>query len=105
MDDAKEPLERLQGLLTEQVAAARQGDLRRVEDLARQTGRLVERHAARGLFRSPAYRQCKARVEGLYGDLTLILNTEKAEVADQLRHIRRGKKVLGTYRGASRGQR
>jgi len=91
-------LEALARLLAEQLNAARQGDLGRVDRLAKQVdGRLADARRA-GMTLSEADRD---RLLDLHGRVRLTLAQQKDDVARQWNQVRQGKRGLGAYAASS----
>jgi hypothetical protein len=89
----------LDRLLQEQITAARKGNLAEVERL----GRAVDEAIAKAGPSSQAVRAAlgphRGRVERLCSELSLILSTERAEVAGQLQKLRTVKRAVEVYGG------
>ncbi len=93
-------LDELEGLLTRQIELAHQGDAagERFSILTARAGSVVGEISQLGPA-GPAERQHKfERLRELYETLSLVLATEKAGVCQELTRIRRGRKIIGTYR-------
>lgn len=105
--DATAPAEscigQLDRLLQEQITAARKGNLPEVERL----GRAVDEAIAEAGPSSQAVRAAlgpyRARIERLCRELSLILSTERAEVAGQLQKLRTVKRAVEVYGGTGPG--
>jgi len=85
------------GLLTEQIAFARQGNMGQVERLGSQVGAIIAAMtpASADLPRiAEAQRNC---LQGLYDELVLVLNAEQADVRTKLKQLQQVKRVVGVY--------
>jgi hypothetical protein len=89
----------LEKLLGRQIELARRGSFSGMEQLAGKCEGLVARITAAGLLEKPEHKAEKERLEKLYRNLQLLLSTQKADVAGQLKSIDKGKRTLSVYRG------
>ena len=94
-------LEELQSLLEMQLKLARQGNSagERIEVLGRQADCLVEKITQAGILERPEFESQRKKLKKLYEDLCLAITAQKAETAEQLNHVRRGRNLVETYRG------
>ncbi len=89
----------LRRLLEGQLAAGREGDFARVEQLSEQANAVVAaivRHATEvraGVGTEPH------DLETLYGELILMLQAQQADVQSRLRQLRHVKRAIGAYGG------
>jgi len=88
-------------LLKEQVAAAREGDLSRVERLGRAVDAVIGRADQSFGELSIALGFRRERVERLYRELSLMLSAERADVQSELQKLRRVKRAVDAYGGAT----
>jgi hypothetical protein len=93
-------LDELQGLLEKQLKLAHQGNSasERTEVLGRQAGCLVEKITQAGILERPEFDSQKKRLKKSYEDLRLAISAQKAETSEKLIQVRRGKKIVETYR-------
>jgi len=91
-------LDDLEVLLGKQIELARQGDICGVEVLSEQACPLVKEIAQAGILEHGEFGNRRARLAKLYGHLCLSIAAAKAETAEELARIRKGKKTIGTYR-------
>ena len=91
-------LTELQELLEQQIDSAHRGSFSTVLQLTEKCEPLVEQITASGLFEKPEHKDAKERLAGLYRDLHLLLSTQKNAVAEQIKSVQRGKKILSIYR-------
>jgi len=91
-------LDKLQGLLEEQVELARQGKLSEVETLGERAGAIVEEIARAGILELADFKEQHERLTELYRDLRLTLAGQKDEVGRQLKKVHKGRKTIGAYR-------
>jgi len=98
MNRNESELDELQRLLRRQVALSRQGKDGDVEALCERTSSAIKNMAEAGVFESVEFENRRKELERLYGSLCLSLNTQMSETVKELKRIRRGRKVIGTYR-------
>jgi len=94
-------LSELESLVRKQIELAHQGDAagERFALLTDRAGSVVERIAQLGPAGSQEYQRRFEMLRELYETLSLVLAAEKADVCEDLGRIRRGRKIIGTYRG------
>jgi hypothetical protein len=90
-------LDRLHGLLEEQLELVHQGRLAAAESLCEQTGQLVQTVVAAGTLAGPGSNERRRSVLQLYQELCLMLTAQREEVVASLYAVRRGRRVLRTY--------
>jgi hypothetical protein len=100
IEDAERLLEELEVLLEEQIALGRVGDIDSVGQLSVQSGLLVQRITKTGIFQKPQFEQRRGRFKTLYNDLLLVLANHRAEMGENLKKVRRVKKILDVYHGS-----
>jgi hypothetical protein len=98
-EDETELVGELEKLLKRQIELARRGSISGLEPLAGKSEGLVAKITAAGLLEKPEHKAGKERLVKLYRDLQLLLSTQKADVAGQLKSIDKGKRTLSVYRG------
>ena len=97
LDEQRHLLGDLQHLLEKQIDLAHQGDISAVEMASMQAGAMAKKIAQTKILEQAAFKDQRERLQSLYADLCLVLTTEKANIADRLNHIRKGKKTIATY--------
>lgn len=97
-------LDELQGLLERQLELAHQGNPagEQIEALCRQADCLVKEITQAGIPDRPEFESQKKKLQKTYEDLHLALTAQKADTAEKLSHVRRGRKIVETYRGNKR---
>jgi hypothetical protein len=97
-------LDELQGLLEQQLELAHQGNPagEKIEVLCRQADCLVKEITQAGILDRPEFESQKKKLQKTYEDLHLALTAQKADTAEKLSHVRRGRKIVETYRGNKR---
>jgi hypothetical protein len=97
-------LDELQGMLDQQLEMAYQGNStgEQIELLCRQADCIVKEIAQTGILDRPEFEIQKKKLKKSYEDLQLALTAQKADTAEKLSHVRRGRKVVETYRGNKR---
>ena len=93
-------LDELEGLLSRQIELAHQGDSagEQFNVLTARAGSLVGKITQLGPPGSGEYQHRFERLRELYETLSLVLAAEKADVSEELSRIRKGRKIIGTYR-------
>ena len=94
-------LDELQGLLEIQLKLAHQGNSagKQIEVLGRRTDRLVEKITQAGILDRPEFESQRDKLKKSYEDLHLAITAQRAETAEKLSQVRRGRKIVETYRG------
>ena len=92
-------LDELQNLLIKQIELAHQGnpDNRHVEPLSKQTGLLVEKISQEKILELPEFKNRREHLQKLYQHLCLVVTAQKAETAEEIRRVRKGKKTIEIY--------
>ena len=98
LDDCESLLNDLILLLHKQIELARRGRITAVEALCEKAQLLVREIAHAGILDMPGFDQHRKHLKKLYEQLALALSTHKAQAAQELSHIRKGKKTIATYR-------
>jgi uncharacterized protein (DUF1919 family) len=93
-------LDELQGLLEKQLELAHQGNSasERIEVLGGRADCLVEKITQAGIFERAEFESQKKKLKKSYEDLHLAISAQKAETSENLIQVRRGKKIVETYR-------
>jgi len=91
-------LDELQSLLEAQIELVHQGGVIDSERLSTQAGRLVEKIAQAGILELSEFKSRRNRLQKLYQELHLALSVQKADIAEKLSHVRKGKKIIQIYR-------
>ena len=97
-------LDELQNLLEQQLELCRQGNSagEQIEVLGRQADFLVKEITQTGILERPEFESQKKKLKKLYEDLHLALTAQKADTAEKLSQVRRGRKIVETYRANNR---
>ena len=97
-------LDELQSLLEQQLDLAQQGNSagKQIESLSKQADLLVEKITQTGILERPESESQKKKLIKSYENLHLALTAQKADTAEKLSQIRRGRKIVETYRGNNR---
>lgn len=97
MEAAQDLPEQLCGLLTEQVARARQGNMAQVERLGARVDAVIAR-MAQGRANQPVIAEPqRARLKQQYDELVLTLRAEQADMQSKIKQVRQVKRVVGAY--------
>lgn len=93
-------VDELEGLLSRQIELAHQGDSagERFDLLIARAGSVVGRIAQLGPPGPLEHQHRFERLRELYETLSLVLAAEKADVCEELARVRKGRKIIGTYR-------
>jgi len=99
-DEQVSVLDELQALLDRQVEVARQGDSagEQIERLGRQADCLVEKISHAGVLERTECESRRKQLRKSYEKLCLALTAQKADVSERLSQVRRGKRIVETYR-------
>jgi hypothetical protein len=89
---------RLCRLLEGQLAAGREGDLSRVEQLGEQANGIVASIVRQEGGAAAIPQDRRRQLKRSYDELTLMLRAEQADVQSRLRQLRKVKRVVGAYR-------
>ncbi len=85
------------GLLTEQIAFARQGNMGQVERLGTEVDAVIAA-VTPGLAESPlTIGSQRSRLQELYDELVLVLQAEQADVQTKLKQLQQVKRAVGVY--------
>ncbi len=93
-------IEQLQHLLTMQTEIFKQGDAtgKHIEALCEQTNLLVSSISQKGTLKLKLFAKQREHLRKLYEQLQLAITAQKQETERQLNTIRKGTKMIGTYR-------
>jgi vacuolar-type H+-ATPase subunit D/Vma8 len=91
-------LNELEKLLERQLKLLRRGSIGETKTLAEQAETLVGEIAATGCFKSAMLGSKQTKLQKLYQELCLAVTARKADAAEQLEHLRKGKMTLRSYR-------
>jgi len=97
-----EPVASLRRLLEQQVAYARKGSFRQVEQLGEATSAAVAGISQGGDAVKAALDAQRGDLMRLYRELTLMLRGEQADMQDRLKRLRQVRRAVGVYAGATR---
>jgi hypothetical protein len=97
-------LDELQNLLEQQLELARQGNSagEQIEVLGRRADCLVKEITQAGILERPEFKSQKNKLKKSYEDLHLALTAQKVDTSEKLSQVRRGRKIVETYRGNNR---
>lgn len=90
-------LQKLQALLEKQIELANQSNIKDVESVAEQVDSLVEKIRDGGALKNPKFQNQRLQLQKLYDDLLLALTAQKAETAEKISRLHKGKKAIKTY--------
>jgi len=91
-------LDDLQHLLERQLELARQGNVSNIEALSEQANSLVEKIAQAGILELAEFKNQREQLQKLCNSLCLAITAQKADIAERLSRVRKGKKTIQTYR-------
>jgi len=93
-------LDELLSLLKRQLELARQGNStgEQIEVLCRQADCLVKEITQAGILEQPEFEYQKKKLKKSYEDLHLALTAQKVDISERLTQVRRGRKIVETYR-------
>jgi len=89
----------LQALLEKQIEMAHKGNVTGVESLSKQANSLIEKCTQSNILKHPDLKNQHEKLKKLYEQLSLAIAAQKAETAEQLSRIRKGRKTLSVYSG------
>ena len=93
----KQMVDYLENILTRQLERLRNYDLDGALALAEEANDLAASIGREKILERPDYADERWRIKKLYKDLSLIVASERQEVAEKLQQIRKGIKALGVY--------
>jgi hypothetical protein len=90
----------LQGLLEMQLKLAHRGNSagKQIDLLGKQADLLVEKITQAGILERPEFESQRKKLKKSYEDLHLVITDQKADIAEKLSQVRRGRKIIETYR-------
>ena len=93
-------LDELQSLLEKQLELAHQGNSagEQIEVLGKKADCLVEEITQAGILERAEFEIQKKKLKKTYEDLHLAITAQKADTSEKLIQVRRGKKIVETYR-------
>jgi hypothetical protein len=93
-------LDELQGLLEGQLELARQGNSagEQIEVLSGRADCLVKKITQAGILERQDLESQKKKLKKSYEDLHLALTAQKVDISEKLSQVRRGRKIVETYR-------
>ena len=99
-DSRKYMLDELQNLLEQQIELVHQGNSGggQFEALSSRTDSLVREIAEMKILEQEDMEDKRTKLRKSYDRLRLALTAQKDDVADKLGQVRRGRKIIGTYR-------
>jgi len=99
-DKQMKMLDELQGLLEMQLKLAHQGNSagKQIEVLGRRADLLVEKITQAGILERPEFKNHREKLKKSYEDLHLAITAQKADTAEKISQVRRGRKIVETYR-------
>jgi hypothetical protein len=94
-------LDELQGLLEMQLKLAHQGNSagKEIEVLGGRADQLVEKISQAGILDRPEFESQRNKLKKSYEALHLAITAQKADTTEKLSQVRRGRKIVETYRG------
>ena len=97
-------LDELQGMLDQQLELTHQGNSsgEQIELLCRQADCIVKEITQTGILERPEFEIQKKKLKKSYEALHLALTAQKVDISKKLSHVRRGRKIVETYRGNKR---
>lgn len=87
----------LHDLLERQLRLAQKGDIAGVESLGKKTDSIIEIIIQGEVFERADFQNQREKIQKLYGQLSVALSAQKAEMTERVNQIRKGRKTLGTY--------
>jgi len=97
-DENTHLLDELQSLLEKQIELAHQGSIIELERLSTQASRLVEKIAQAGILELSEFKSRREHLQKLYKELCLSITAQRADIAEKLSQVRKGKKIIQIYR-------
>jgi len=91
-------LDDLQSLLEKQIELVQQGNISGVEILSKQASSLVVEIAQTGILELREFKNRREQLQKLYDSLLLAITAQRADIAEKLSRVRKGKKTIGIYR-------
>ncbi|HUT30668.1 MAG TPA: hypothetical protein VMX13_12810 [Sedimentisphaerales bacterium] len=101
-DEQIQLLEKLEALLLRQITLAQEEKISAVELLGKQADSLVTQIAETSILDQPEFQARRNQLQALYDSLCLAVTAQKADIAEKLSLVRRGKRTLGAYKSNTR---
>lgn len=95
----KQMADYLENILIRQLEKLRKYDLDGAVVLAEEANEIAATLGREGMLKRPEHSDQRRKIEKLYKDIGLIIASEREEVSDKLKVIRKGIKTLGVYGG------
>ncbi len=92
-------LDELESLLDRQIAVARRREFDILEELAEESGKIVDKLSRMDVFESAELKERFERLVKSYRIVVLSAAAEKGSLEKQLQQISQGRKTLKAYRG------
>ena len=94
-------LDELQDLLEMQLKLVHEGNSagKQMDDLGTRTDLLVKKIVQAGILEWPEFKSQKEELKKSYEELHLAITDQRADTAEKLSQVRRGRKIVGIYRG------
>ena len=88
----------LEHILTRQLEKLRKYDLDGAMNLAHEVNDIAANVGKKAILDRPEYEAQRKRIHQLYKEIGLVIASERQEVSEKVRQIRKGLKALGHYR-------
>jgi flagellar biosynthesis/type III secretory pathway chaperone len=100
-DEQINMLDELRSLLDMQLKLAHRGNSagKQIEVLSKQADSLVEKITQAGILERHEFKSQKEKLKKSYEDLRLAITAQRSDTAEKLSQVRRGRKIVETYRG------
>jgi hypothetical protein len=94
-------LNELQDLLEMQSKLVHEGNSagKQMDDLGTRAELLVKKIVQTGILERHEFKSQKEKLKKSYEELHLAVTAQRADTAEKLSQVRRGRKIVGTYRG------
>jgi hypothetical protein len=92
----------LENMLTMQIKRVKSSDLDGAMLLADEVNELAEGIGGEGILEQSEFAEEAKRIEALYKKLCITIASERKDVSDKLKQVRKGIKMLGAYGGNMR---
>jgi hypothetical protein len=93
----KQMADYLENILVRHLERVRKYDLDGAVVLAEEANEIAATLGRDGMLKRPEHIEQRRKIETLYKDISLIIASEREEVSDKLKVIRKGIKTLGVY--------
>ena len=98
MSNTLSKLNDLQNLLEKQTRLLKSGNISGIESLAEQANSLIDQITRAGLLETAEFAEHRKKLKRLYADLNIAVATEKDDVSEKIKHLRKGRKTIKYYR-------